>query len=89
MAISTAQVTAGATEAALNTADADSWITLTVRNSHATDALYVGPTGVTTSNGFGIAAGGVVKFELTPGAVLYGLRGSSNDITAHVFRSIN
>lgn len=88
MALTSAQVTCGATEAALNTADTDSWIKLTVKNTHASDALLLGPTGVASNNGFSVAAGAVVNLDLAPGDVLYGLRGGSNDITAHVLRVI-
>lgn len=84
MAITSAQVTCGATEAALNTASTR-WMKLTVRNSHATDALLLGPTGVSATS-YALAAGGVLTIDLSPGTVLYGLRGASNDITAHVLR---
>lgn len=85
MAITSEQVTVGATETALNTST-QKWTKLTIRNSHATDALHIGPTGVATTS-YGIAAGGVLTVDVPPGTVLYGLRGASNNITAHVLRT--
>lgn len=84
MAITSAQVTVAATETALNAAQA-AWMKLTIRNSHATDALFVGPTGVATTS-YGIAAGGVLTVDVPPQTVVYGIRGA-NAITAHVLRT--
>lgn len=85
MALTAAQVTVAATETALNTANGTNWTTLVIRNSHATDALFLGPTGVTTGNGASLGAGQIITLSIAPGDVLYGIRGA-NAIVAHVLR---
>ena len=53
-----------------------------IKNTHATDALYYGKdSSLTTSNGFSLAAGGILQENLAAGDTLYLLRGGSNDIT--------
>ena len=60
---------------------------LTLRNSHATDSVSLGPAGVTAGAGFGLPAGAVVTVELTPGdGQLFGIRDAAADITVHVLR---
>jgi hypothetical protein len=57
-----------------------------VKNTHATDKLIIGGSGVTAANGFGIDAG--VTFDLgnlEPNDVVYAVRGGSADISAQVF----
>jgi len=53
---------------------------VTIINTHATDTLYVGGSGVTTGNGFPLVAGASKVWTNT--AAIYGIRGSSNNITA-------
>lgn len=88
MAITTAQVVCGATEADLNAAETDtvSGSTLILRNSHATDAVAIGATGVAAGTGYQLAAGGTLTISLPPGERLYGIRSGINDITVHVLR---
>jgi hypothetical protein len=85
MAITAAQVTVAATATALNTANATNWTTLVIRNSHASDALFLGPSTVTIANGASLGAGQLVTLSIAPGDVLYGIR-DANAITAHVLR---
>lgn len=88
MAITAAQVSVDATVGgvALNTAST-SGQKIVVKNSHATDAVILGPSGVTTTTGLSLAAGATVTVELGPGEVLYGIRSGSNTITTHVLRT--
>ena len=56
-----------------------------IRNSHATDALVVGGSGVTAANGYAIAAGQTLDLgNLEPGDVVYAVRGGPNDIVAQI-----
>jgi hypothetical protein len=54
---------------------------LIIKNTHATDALFLGGSNVTTGNGFSLAAG--ASIEVRRDSELYGIRGA-NAITAHV-----
>jgi hypothetical protein len=87
MALTSAQVAVGATETALNAVDVDDYTHLTVKNTHATELMYVGPTGVTTANGFILSGGATITVEVEPGDVLYGIRGGTA-VTAAVLRSV-
>lgn len=82
MAITTSQVVVGATEASLVTASS-TYNNVTIRNTHATDALFVGATGLSTSTGYSIAAGSALQVSLPPSTALFGIRGA-NAITATV-----
>lgn len=55
---------------------------LRIKNTHATDSLRYGKdSSLNTTNGFSLAAGGILDIELPAGQDLYCLRGSTNDIT--------
>lgn len=82
MALTSNQITVAGTETALNTTSS-SRREITIRNGHATDPLFIGPTGLSTSTGFSLAAGASVTVKLPPDTVIYGIRGS-NAITASV-----
>jgi hypothetical protein len=87
MAVTAGQVVVSTTAVALNGADTGvSGARLIVKNSHATDALILGASDVTTSTGFSLAAGATLTVELTAGEQLYAVRGAAADITAHVLR---
>lgn len=52
------------------------------KNTHATDSIRYGmDTNLTTSNGFSLAAGGILQENVTAGDPLWMLRGGSSDIT--------
>jgi hypothetical protein len=87
VAVTAGQVVVSTTAAALNGADTGvSGAKVIVKNSHATDTLVLGASDVTPSTGFALAAGATLTVELTAGEQLYGIRGASADITAHVLR---
>jgi hypothetical protein len=87
MAFSVAVVVVGSTATKLvgagtNAAAAQN---VKIRNTHATDALVIGPAGVTAATGFKILAGETLDIgNLDPGDVVYAIRGASADITAHL-----
>lgn len=88
MAVTAERVTVSSAAVALNGADTGvSGTSVTVKNTHATDALVLGPSDVTAASGFSLAAGASLTLALTSGEQLYGIRGASADITAHVLRS--
>lgn len=88
MAVTAAQVVVSTSAVALNPAEADttSGLTLVIRNSHATDALVLGPSGVAAGIGFGLAAGQIVVLDVPYGEQVFAIRGAAADITAHVLR---
>lgn len=88
MALQAAQVVVSSTATALNAADSDtvSGTTIVIKNTHATDALVLGDSGVAAGTGFSLAAGATLTLSLGAGDRVYGIRGSTNDITAHVLR---
>jgi hypothetical protein len=77
----TAQVTVGNTQTLLCAARVTAARVVTILNTHDTDTLYVGPTGVTTGNGFPVPAGRSRSYTVT--AAIYGIRGA-NAIVAGV-----
>jgi len=88
VAVSAAQIVVSTSAVALNPAEADttSGTQLIIRNTHATDALVLGPSGVAAGTGFGLAAGGVVVLDVPYGEQVFAIRGAAADITAHVLR---
>jgi hypothetical protein len=88
MAVTAERIVVSTTAVALNGADTGvSGATVTVKNTHATDALVLGASDVTASTGFSLAAGVTQAFTLTSGEQLYAVRGAAADITAHVLRT--
>ena len=77
MAVSAARVTVGAAAVALNTAS-PSGMTLTITNG--AQLISVGPAGVTTANGFDIAANAERTIELDAGDVLFAVSAGSSDV---------
>lgn len=86
MAVTAERVVVSTTAVALNTAGSAGG-NVTVKNTHATDALVLGDSAVTASTGFSLAAGITVTVPLVAREVLYGIRGAAADITAHVLRT--
>lgn len=88
MAITAGQVVVGAAAVALNATESGvSGTKLIVKNSHATDAVVLGDSTVTSSTGFSLAAGATATVELAHGEILYGIRGAAADVTVHVLRT--
>lgn len=87
MAVTAERVTVSTVAVALNPAEAGAaGATLIVKNTHATDALVLGASDVTDTTGYSLSAGATLTVALGYGERLYGIRGASADITAHVLR---
>lgn len=88
MALTAERVVVSTVAVSLNATDTGpSGATLTVKNTHATDALVLGASDVTANTGFSLAAGITIAVTLTAGEQLYAIRGAAADITAHVLRT--
>lgn len=81
MAVTAQRVAVGTSAVALNTADT-SGLQLTVK---AVAALSLGPSTVTTANGFEVATGQTVTVSVDAGDVLFGIAAAAT--TAHVLRT--
>jgi hypothetical protein len=81
--ISVGRVVCGAAATALHAAQPFG-VHLTIKNTHATDALILGDATVAAGTGFSLASGATERFEILAGDRLHGIRGAANDITAHV-----
>jgi len=87
MAITSAQVSCGAAATALNPADTGpSGVRLILRNTHATDAVALGNSGVTAGNGYRLPAGIAQVVELSSGEVLFGIQGAAAPVVVDVLR---
>lgn len=91
MAITAAQVTVDGTSGgvALNTAS-NSGQRLYLRNGDATatNTAVLGPSGVAAGTGYILpGAGGTVVIQLGPGEVLFGIRGTANNVVVSVVRT--
>lgn len=76
LGIASAAVTVGTSEAALPSSALSNRRRLIVQN-RGTVAIYLGPTGVTTSSGLEVLPNGVVVIELGPGVTVFGISGSA------------
>lgn len=76
------QVTVAGTETALMAAQT-SRARLLIRNTHATDALFIGLTGVTIGTGYSLAAGTSDTFLVPSNTAVFGIR-NANAIVASV-----
>jgi hypothetical protein len=85
MAVTAARVTVSTTAVALNTASTAGQ-TLVLKNTSA-NAADLGPSGVTATNGFDLAAGAVVTVEVDAGDVLFAIRSAAADATIAVLRT--
>jgi hypothetical protein len=88
MAATSAQVLVSTTAVALNTdADTAAGTKMWVRNTHATDGVALGGSGVTAATGFRVAFGVTVgPIELAGGEQLFAIRTGTNDVTVDVLR---
>lgn len=68
MAFVVTRKTCGTTSSVLKAGDQWKALDLTIT---ASAACYIGPTGVTTANGFALTATNVYKIRLAPGESLY------------------
>lgn len=82
MAVTAEQVSVGTTAVALNAA-ANTGLSLVLRAG--TTGVFVGPSGVTTTNGLELSSGTPLAIDLDPGDVLYAVHASS--ATVHVLRT--
>lgn len=88
MAVTSEQVTVSTTAVALNTETGPvAGTRMIVTNKHATDAVALGPTGVTSGTGFRLAAGVTTTVELSVGEQLFAIRTGASDATVDVLRS--
>lgn len=85
MAVTAARVTVSTTAVALNTASTGG-TTLVVKNTSAA-AADLGPSGVTATGGFDLAAGATVTVEIDPGDVLFAIRSAAADATLAILRT--
>lgn len=84
MAVSAAQVAVGATAVALQPAESGvAGGRLYVKNAGDVD-LVIGPSDVTATSGFALAAGGTLEIPYSYGERIYGV--CSTSTTAHVLR---
>lgn len=83
-------VTTSATKIAENTSGDStdvSTLSFVLKNLTASASIYVGPSGVTTSNGFEWAVSdGPLSIDLEPGEELYGIVASTSQ-TVHVLKA--
>lgn len=82
-ALASVAVSVASTETALPTTALASRKRMIVQNL-GNKAIYLGPTGVTTSSGLRIAAGANVEIDLGPGVTLYGIT-DSGTVATRVF----
>lgn len=88
MAVTSAQVTVTTSAVALSSAETDSrgGESVAVKNTDATNAVYVGGTsGVTTSTGYKLGAGEVLALDLDMGESLYAI--SAGSVVVAVLRT--
>lgn len=88
MAVTSAQVTVGTSATALSAAETDSRSgeQLRLLNSDATNAVFIGPAGVTTATGYKLLAGATIgAIELDAGETLYGVV-AAGTVVVHVLR---
>jgi hypothetical protein len=86
VAVTAQRVTVSTTAAALNTdSDTRGGTTLVIKNTSA-NAADLGPSTVTASTGFDLAAGATLTVELGPGEQLFAIRSAAADATLAVLR---
>lgn len=88
MSVTAARVTVSTTAVALNSETGGvSGTKLKVKNLDGTNAVDLGPSGVTAGGGFELAAGATETFELAHGEVLYAIRSGAADVVLAVLRT--
>lgn len=85
MAVTSAQVSVTTSATALNTADTANWTRMSISVPTGGQIVFLGPSTVTSSNGYGVAVGTSKDFLIPPGQVLYGIVPATTQIT-HVLR---
>ena len=89
MAVGSAQVSVTtSTAAALTVTETDdrAGSSICVQNTDSTNPVYLGPSGVTSSTGFKLAAGAVAALDVEPGDTLYAIA-TGGTVVVHVLRS--
>ena len=84
MAVTAAQITVGTTEVSLALAGV-AGLTVRVRNT-GTNPIFLGPTGLATSDGYGLLTTEVLEVKLAPGDQLFGIAAAAGE-TAEVLRT--
>lgn len=88
MAVGSAQISVLTTAAtALTVAETDdrAGSSICVQNTDTTNPIYVGPSNVTSTTGFLIAAGVIISMDIGQGETLYA-RATGGTVVAHVLR---
>lgn len=87
MALQAAVVAVGTSATRLDAADVggDAASRIRIKNTHATNTLFLGPAGVTTATGYVLAVNETVEFELRGDDALYGIAVAAS--TASVVRT--
>ncbi len=87
MAVTSAQITVGATPTRVSAAESDSVYgsSLIIRNAGACD-VFLGNAGVTTTTGFAVAAGAEYSFDLASGDDLFAIV-ATGTVTVAVLRT--
>lgn len=88
MTVAAAQVsvTSSATAVATAASDDSDGASTTIKNPVGGVNVYLGPSGVTTANGFLLAAGDAMSADLGRGETVYGIVASGSQ-TVYVFRA--
>lgn len=77
MTVAASVISAATTATALHTADADGAEVALHNSGSAT--VFVGPSDLTTSTGFPLAAGATVSMRLSPAEAIYGIVASGTE----------
>lgn len=86
MAISSEQVSVGATSTALHVVDSVNWVHVKVHVPTGGTEVFVGGSAVTAGSGYSMSAGSREEFEVPPGETLSAVTASGSS-TVHVFRA--
>ena len=82
----TVDATAGGT--ALHTGDAGvSGTRLVIKNASATDAVALGPSGLTWLNGFQLGTAATINIDLVSGDELYGICDAAKTAIVHILKA--
>ena len=84
MAVTAAQITVGTTRVTL-AAGGNAALAVTIRNAGA-NTIFLGPIGVTTSNGYGLVTAAVISLEIDANDTLYGVAAAAGE-TAEILRT--
>lgn len=76
--ISTSNVTVGTTEVVVVQGDGDGG--LVVMHNESIVEIAIGPSGLTTTNGYHVAAGATISFNVPAGLKIYALAGTAGNV---------